>query len=80
MLRSGSCNSDGRKRVTCDCSPCHPLLHDEAASHHLLTIPGRPDSLNDSLLRPVLKAWLTGPSPFGVRSECEAVGMGRYNM
>ncbi len=22
----------------------------------------------------------TGSSPFGVRSECEAVGMGRYNM
>lgn len=22
----------------------------------------------------------SGPSPFGVRSECEAVGMGRYNM
>lgn len=23
---------------------------------------------------------INGPSPFGVRSECEAVGMGRYNM
>lgn len=23
---------------------------------------------------------ITGSSPFGVRSECEAVGMGRYNM
>lgn len=23
---------------------------------------------------------ISGPSPFGVRSECEAVGMGRYNM
>jgi len=25
-------------------------------------------------------AALMGSSPFGVRSECEAVGMGRYNM
>ena len=36
--------------------------------------------LRDDAGEPIRGAVETGPSPFGVRSECEAVGMGRYNM